>query len=189
MQIIAGIARNIILNVPAGLEVRPTAARSRKALFDSLGDFSGCNVLDLFSGSGALALEAASRGAAAITMVELEPRHLRVIGENLARVQKAGVQCKANLLNCSALEPRRYSIPAGSPDLILADPPYPRSAEFFGRLMRDEFFRMHFAGARLVWELPDTPGAVGLFLEASGLAEMEIRKFGSTSFLLGKVQP
>lgn len=98
-----------------------------------------------------------ARGAAAITMVELEPRHLRVIGENLARVQKAGVQCKANLLNCSALEPRRYSIPAGSPDLILADPPYPRSAEFFGRLMRDEFFRMHFAGARLVWELPDTP--------------------------------
>ena len=181
MQIIAGIARNIVLNVPAGLEVRPTAARSRKALFDSLGDF--------FPGSGALALEAASRGAAAITMVELEPRHLRVIGENLARVQKAGVQCKANLLNCSALEPRRYSIPAGSPDLILADPPYPRSAEFFGRLMRDEFFRMHFAGARLVWELPDTPGAVGLFLEASGPAEMEIRKFGSTSFLLGKVQP
>ena len=41
MQIIAGIARNIVLNVPAGLEVRPTAARSRKALFDSLGDFSG----------------------------------------------------------------------------------------------------------------------------------------------------
>ena len=71
MNIIAGIARGVELSVPDTMQVRPTSGRARKALFDSLGDFSGLHILDLFSGSGALALESASRGAAAITMLEI----------------------------------------------------------------------------------------------------------------------
>lgn len=187
MRIIAGIARNTVLKVPPGLEVRPTLARSRKSLFDSLGDFTGANVLDLFAGSGALALEAASRGAAVITMVELQMSHLQIISENLARVRKAGVQCKANLLNCNALNPQNYCHSCGQPDLILADPPYAHSAEFFTNLMSNRLFRDYFAGARLVWELPDTPGTVGVFMESLNSAEITIRKFGGISFLLGRV--
>ena len=64
MNIIAGSARNLILADLPDQEVRPTAIRSRKALFDSLGAMEGLGVLDLCSGSGAIALEAASRGAA-----------------------------------------------------------------------------------------------------------------------------
>ncbi|MBR7105025.1 MAG: RsmD family RNA methyltransferase [Lentisphaeria bacterium] len=62
MRIIAGKARNLELNVPAGMGVRPTSGRGRKALLDSLGDLEEAAVLDLFAGSGAFALECASRG-------------------------------------------------------------------------------------------------------------------------------
>ena len=76
MNIISGKARRILLTVPKGMAVRPTSVRARKALFDSLGDFSGANVVDLFSGSGSLGLEAASRGAAKVVMVENLPQPL-----------------------------------------------------------------------------------------------------------------
>ena len=100
MRIIAGIARNIELAAPPGIGVRPTAVRARKALFDSIGSrLAGSVVLDLCAGSGALALEAASRGAAAATLVEADQRHIRVIEENVARVKKAGVACDFRLIN------------------------------------------------------------------------------------------
>ena len=63
MNIISGIARGVKLEVPKGLEVRPTAARARKSLFDSVRVFKNLTIVDLFSGVGALGLEAASRGA------------------------------------------------------------------------------------------------------------------------------
>ena len=64
MEIISGLARGVQLTVPPGETVRPTAARARKALFDSLGDLAGTRVADLCAGAGGLGLEAASRGAA-----------------------------------------------------------------------------------------------------------------------------
>ncbi len=187
MQIIAGAARKLVLTVPEGLDVRPTAVRARKALFDSLGDFSGQRVLDLFSGSGALALEAASRGAVAIFMVELSAKHHRIVQENLARVQKCGVRAEACPILEDALEPRRYASKVGKVDLILADPPYSQSASFFQKLMLDKFFREYFVGVRLVWEIPDEPGSVGIFLQASKLIDSVIRKFGGVDFLLGRI--
>ena len=76
MQIIAGKARSLELSAPPGIGVRPTAGRSRKALFDSIGGaLAGSCVLDLFSGSGALALEAASRGAAVLWMASQLQMH------------------------------------------------------------------------------------------------------------------
>ena len=88
MQIIAGKARSLELSAPPGIGVRPTAGRSRKALFDSIGGaLAGSCVLDLFSGSGALALEAASRGAAVLWMVESNSRHAAVIEENIRKIR------------------------------------------------------------------------------------------------------
>ena len=83
MNIIAGAARGVVLNVPPGIPVRPTAGRVRKALFDSLGDLSGEHILDLFSGSGALALESLSRGAGSAAMVELSGQHISCIESNI----------------------------------------------------------------------------------------------------------
>ena len=72
--------------------------------------------------------------------------------------------------------------------LILADPPYAVSAELYQKLMSDPLFREHASGCLLVWEIPDTPGALGEFLETPGLADSRIRKFGSTLFLMGTVE-
>ena len=88
MQIIAGCARGMELETPPGLGVRPTAVRARKALFDSLGEWRGRRVLDLFAGSGALGLEAASRGAALLVAVEQENLHFRVLTRNFDRFSR-----------------------------------------------------------------------------------------------------
>lgn len=189
MRIISGTARNLELDAPADWEVRPTAIRARKALFDSLGDFSGMTVLDLFSGTGALALESASRGAAAVVMVENDPRHLACIRENCRRVAAAGTESRMTVLDFDALVPARYldRLPA-PPDLVFADPPYARSGACFRTLTSDAGFRAKLSGARIVWEIPDTPGAMGDFMGNEALNGTEFRRFGGTMFLLGRIK-
>lgn len=189
MQIIAGKARSLELSAPPGIGVRPTAGRSRKALFDSIGGaLAGSCVLDLFSGSGALALEAASRGAAVLWMVESNSRHAAVIEENIRKIRRAGVDASIELLRMSALDTaawiRRI---APKPAFIFADPPYAESAEYFRQLLSDALFTASFAGARLIWEIPDTPGAVGNFLTSSDITAPRIRRFGGSDFLIGEL--
>ena len=108
MNIISGTARNLELADLPDSAVRPTAVRARKALFDSIGIFAGKTVLDLISGSGALALEAASRGAAAVIMVENDPAHVDCIRENCRRVTAAGAAAEKLILEFDALFPERY---------------------------------------------------------------------------------
>ncbi len=188
MQIIGGAARNIILNVPAGVGVRPTAGRARKALFDSLGVLlAGGTVLDLFAGSGALALESASRGAAKCVLVESDPKHLRIIEENIEKVRRAGVTCDFEVIRADASQVGGYLRRIDGVTVIFADPPYPRSAEFFAAICSDPLFREKCGGAFLVWEIPDTPGSTGLFLAANILTDWKLRKFGGTDFLTGRV--
>ncbi|MBR2364703.1 MAG: RsmD family RNA methyltransferase, partial [Lentisphaeria bacterium] len=88
MEIAGGIARGTVLEVPGGMDVRPTSIRARRALFDSLGDLSGKRVCDLFAGSGALGLEAVSRGAAGLVSVEAAPSSIAVIRKNMQNVAK-----------------------------------------------------------------------------------------------------
>jgi len=180
MQIIAGKARRIVLDAPPGLAVRPTSGRAREALFSSLGDFSGMSVADLFAGSGALGLEAASRGAARVAFVEKERRHLACIETNGAKVSRAGAECELQLIPGDVMSGafRRIRF---TPELIFCDPPYADSAVFFQKLMPA---LVEWAPeARIVWELPDSPGAAGDFLRLID-ADWQLRRFGSTDFLL-----
>ena len=185
MRIIAGKARNLDLTVPEGIALRPTSGRGRKALLDSLGDLTGLRILDLFSGSGAFALECASRGAARAVMVELAPRHAETILENCDKVRKTGVETELVLIRGDALAVERYA--EERPDLIFADPPYAESARFFRQITSSELFRRSFAGAVLVWEIPDTPGARGEFLQCEGCEEGALRSLGGVRFFMGKV--
>jgi 16S rRNA (guanine966-N2)-methyltransferase len=125
-RIIAGVAGGRRLRVPPS-GVRPTGDRAREGLFNSLGtllDLDGAVVLDLYAGSGALGLEALSRGAAAVTFVESSPRVLTVLQANLAAVGLPG----ARVLRGSV--PTVVAGPApGAFDLVLADPPYATPAE------------------------------------------------------------
>ena len=190
MNIIAGLARGVELSVPPGIPVRPTTGRVRKALFDSLGDLSDCHVLDLFSGSGALALESLSRGAASAAMVELESLHISCIERNLASVRAAGVSAPVSIIQSDAASPEKYLARLKQlPDIIFADPPYPISAECFNKILNNNYFRRTLAGKTLIWELPDHPGAAGEFLAgAKVLDEFKLRRYANTMFVTGKIK-
>jgi 16S rRNA (guanine966-N2)-methyltransferase len=118
---ISGTARGRRLAVPPS-GVRPTGDRAREGLFNSLGsllDLPGARVLDLYAGSGALGLEALSRGAAEAVLVENGPKALRVLRANVAAVGLPGARVVAGSVP---------SVVAGAAfgafDLVLADPPY-----------------------------------------------------------------
>lgn len=121
MRIVAGAAGGRRLVAPKGSQVRPTADRVKEALFSSLQPhLPGAHVLDLFAGSGALGLEALSRGAEVVTLVERAPAALQAIEENLATVDLPG----ANLVR-SSVEVALAGDLSGAPfDLVLIDPPY-----------------------------------------------------------------
>lgn len=125
MRIVAGKHRGAKLTAPEGLEVRPTSERAREALFSILegGRFAltlrGARVLDLFAGSGALGLEALSRGAAQVVFVENGAAALPALRANIARLRVAGLADVRDADATRFLE--RTPAPA---DLVLMDPPY-----------------------------------------------------------------
>ncbi len=121
MRIVAGIAGGRRLQVPAGRKLRPTSERVREAVFSSLtsqGVVEGARVLDLFAGTGALGIEALSRGAAEATFVEADPAAVAAIGANLAATGLAG----GTVVVADAL--RFLADPGGDFDLAFVDPPY-----------------------------------------------------------------
>jgi 16S rRNA (guanine966-N2)-methyltransferase len=121
MRIIAGEWRGRKLIAPEGDNTRPTADRTRETLFSMLasrlGSFDGVRVADLYAGSGALGLEALSRGAAHATLVENDRAALKAIDANIAAL---GAAARISMKAMSAA-----ALPAAEPfDLIFADPPY-----------------------------------------------------------------
>jgi len=118
-----------LLETPKGLTVRPTPDRVRLAIFNSLGPvFEGAQVLDLFSGTGALGLECLSRGAARVVSVELSSRHARYIRANAEGLglprecHELRVQDVYTALKQLAMLPGRF-------DFVMADPPFgPKTA-------------------------------------------------------------
>lgn len=124
MRIIAGTHRGRPLSAPPGDGTRPTSDRVRESLFSSLaalGVLDGARVLDVFAGSGALGLEALSRGAARAVFVEKAASVARVITGN---IRSLGFDDRAEVLTRQATTALRER-PARSADLVFADPPYP----------------------------------------------------------------
>lgn len=123
LRIVGGEARGRRVRVPEDGRVRPTSDRVKEALFDILGQrVAGSRVLDLFAGSGNLGLEALSRGAAAATFVDRDPRCRQVIGRNLADL---GYRERARVLAGDALAVLRRLAARGERfDLVFLDPPY-----------------------------------------------------------------
>jgi 16S rRNA (guanine(966)-N(2))-methyltransferase RsmD len=122
LRIIAGAQRGRRLSVPRGAAVRPTADRAREALFSILGArVRRARVLDAYAGSGALGLEALSRGAAAATFLEADREALRVVRANAAHL---GVEASCTFRLGRAIDLLRRGEVAGPFDLVLADPPY-----------------------------------------------------------------
>jgi 16S rRNA (guanine(966)-N(2))-methyltransferase RsmD len=122
IRIIAGTAKGLRLRVPRGQRVRPTGARVRESLFSILGEgVVGARVLDLFAGSGALGIEALSRGAEACWFVERSRPALAALEENLTR---AGLEGRATIVRGNALAAADLLDAEARASLALIDPPY-----------------------------------------------------------------
>lgn len=121
MRIIAGLCRGLKLDSLEGLATRPTLDRVKEALFSSAAPFlPGANVLDLFAGSGALGLEALSRGAAHATFVDDSAAAMAVVRKN---VQKARMEERSQMIRCSWRTFVSGYDGAGF-DVVFLDPPY-----------------------------------------------------------------
>ena len=124
MRIVAGRHKGRRLRTPAGAGTRPTADRVREALFSILRPVDGLRVLDLYAGSGALGLEALSRGAASVTFVESAPPALAAIHANLeAAAEDAEVVASDAIAWLRAAVARERAF-----DLVFCDPPYDAAA-------------------------------------------------------------
>jgi 16S rRNA (guanine966-N2)-methyltransferase len=148
MRIVSGAWGGRRLQAPAGAATRPTSDRVREALFSVLaGRVEGARVLDLFAGSGALGLEALSRGAAEATFVDAAPAAVRAVRANLAALgAEADVrrQDARRFLGGARSQARDY-------DLVFVDPPY-RLATRLGRELSDDLPPVLAPGATVVTE-------------------------------------
>jgi 16S rRNA (guanine966-N2)-methyltransferase len=170
VRIIAGSRKGARILAPKGMETRPTGDRVREAAFNLIGPVDGASVLDLYAGSGAMGLEALSRGAAGAVFVESDREACRTIERNLDKLGLPGatVLCR-NALQMVATETRTY-------DLILCDPPYgfpdgARLALYLARALAPEGLLVYETGAKVQPEI-------------EGLAVRTSRTYGSARLTL-----
>lgn len=181
MRVIAGQWRGRKLVAPKGDITRPTADRTRETLFNMLvsrlGSFEGLTVADLFAGSGALGIEALSRGAASCLFVEEERRAVEAIRANLAALGAAGA---ANVRQGSVMALG----PAAQPlDVLVLDPPYHTGA---GAVALDRLQRLGWIGPAS-WVALETAGDEKS--EVNGLALEAERKVGKARLMLFRAEP
>ena len=170
MRVVAGELGGRRLAAPSGSEVRPTADRTREALFSILSDVSGLAVLDLFCGTGALAIEALSRGALRATLVDTETTPAR---DNIEALDLAA---RTELIRGDAIA---YLVKPGPKfDLILCDPPY-TLARALGPDLEQALPQRLERGGRIVVESPSRdPVALEM---GAGLDLMSDRRYGAAS--------
>jgi len=169
VRIIAGTHRGQRIAAPKGNDTRPTSDRVRENAFNLIGPVDGADVLDLFAGSGALGLEALSRGAARATFVEHDRDACRVIGENLDKLRLKAIVLPMDAVRAVEQERRTY-------DLVLCDPPYDydrsRLVPHLARLLAPDGVLAYESSGR------DDPPQV------PGLRERTSRKYGSARVTL-----
>ncbi len=120
MRVITGLARGKKLITLEGQDVRPTSDRVKESIFSIIHfDVEGSAVLDLFSGSGQLGIEALSRGASSATFVDQSPKSIEITKENLA---STGLMPKARVTNMNAIDFLKTT--KNTFDIALLDPPY-----------------------------------------------------------------
>ena len=174
MRVIAGSRKGHKLAAPRGLDTRPTSDRVRENIFNLVGPVDDAKVLDLFAGSGALGIEALSRGAASAVFVDHDADAVRTIERNLDRLRLTG----ARVVHGDVLRTVAQEVAAGAKyDLVLVDPPYGMLTEIQSRLAR---------------HLPPLLAADGLLVvESDARTEPELalpartsRKYGQTRVTL-----
>jgi 16S rRNA (guanine966-N2)-methyltransferase len=179
MRVVGGAFRGRPLSAPRGRATRPTADRVREALFSILADVTGDTVLDLFAGSGALAIEAISRGATHATLVDSSQAAIVAIRRNVA-----ALEIPAEILHQRALPfLRNASTYARQYDLVFLDPPYGQAAALGPELAKG-LMPVLTPGARVVIE-SDRRAPLKLALPAS----CDERRYGDTLIQIFQLDP
>jgi len=183
LRIVAGKHRGRTLETPDGEDVRPTSARAREALFNilvhaghgesGLSPLQDARVLDVFAGSGALGIEALSRGATHASFLESDREAVRLIGENLRKLGEAG---NARIVRCDATLPPSANRPAS---LAFLDPPYRSGlgSKALGALARTGWLA---PGALVTLELARTEDAE----LPAGFTVLDERRYGAAKILI-----
>ena len=181
MRLIAGQWRGRKIAAPQGEVTRPTSDRTRETLFSMLvsrlGTFEGLSVADLFAGSGALGLEALSRGAATCIFVEQDAAAIRALRANIAALQ-AQSQADVRASSVLALGPAKAPL-----DLILLDPPYASGA---GVVALEKLTRLGWIGPA-TWISLET--AYNEVPQVKGLETLATRKVGVALLTLMRLTP
>lgn len=180
MRVVAGRLGGRRLVAPKGSDTRPTSDRVREALFSILGPIDGVVVLDLFAGSGALGIEALSRGATSATFVDSAPGAVAAIGDNVAAL---GLSEAADVRREDALRFLENARAAGRQyDLVFLDPPYRRAASL-ARDLSEGVPALLSSTARVICESDRREP-----LELSGLVSGRPRLYGDTVIAIHEPQ-
>ena len=200
MRIISGTLRGRRISLPEGVDTRPTSERVREAIFSTLQgfvDLDGAAVLDLYAGSGALGIEALSRGAGCVVFVEVNKVVVRALRENLRALAieaststLQGLCAKSLIAARQQLEKRAHA----TADLIFADPPYGEGecAELVQLLVK---YGVVGAGSLLVFEEERSGKALepmnSVVLEGMQVDEVKTKVYGGTAvrFLRFSIPP
>lgn len=189
-RVIAGIAGGRRLSVPAGRDTRPTSDRAREGLFATVqairGPLTGASVLDLYAGSGAVGLEALSRGAARALLAEADPRAVRVIRANIAALGLTGacvVADRVERMLAKGPAGERAGAAGGRFDLAFADPPYAMPGQAVSAMLAALITADWLApGALAVVERSTRSGPVHW---PDGYAEDRSRRYGEATLWYG----
>ncbi|UNO39729.1 16S rRNA (guanine(966)-N(2))-methyltransferase RsmD [Streptomyces sp. MST-110588] len=183
-RVIAGTAGGRRLAVPPGNGTRPTSDRAREGLFstwESLdGPMTGARVLDLYAGSGAVGLEALSRGAAHVLLVEADARAARTVKENVRAVGLPGAEVRVGKAEQVIAGPP----PAGPYDTVFLDPPYAVSNDDLGEILLTLLDRGWLAPEALVTVERSTRG--GTFPWPGSFEPIRARRYGEGTLWYGR---
>jgi 16S rRNA (guanine966-N2)-methyltransferase len=186
-RIVAGAARGRRLAVPPGEGTRPTSDRAREALFSALGSliraWAGRRLLDLYAGSGAVGLEALSRGAAGVVLVESDAKAARTITANVAAVGLPGAEVRRTT---AELAVRSLAVAGGPPfDVVFADPPYDLGNDRLGEVLLA--LRPALAADAVVAVERSTRG--GTWEWPAGYEGLRSRRYGEATLWYGRAAP
>ncbi len=192
-RVIAGEAGGRRLAVPAGRDTRPTSDRAREGLFATvtsiMGSLAGARVLDLYAGSGAVGLEALSRGAGHVLLVESGARAARVIRENIEAIGLAGAEVITDRVE--RVLARGPAPGGGRYDIVFADPPYALADREVSAMLS------LVAGAGTADRAWLAPGALVIVERATrsgpvrwpeGFVPDRARRYGEATFWYGRAQ-
>ncbi|MCQ4084213.1 16S rRNA (guanine(966)-N(2))-methyltransferase RsmD [Streptomyces sp. RB6PN25] len=183
-RVIAGVAGGRRLAVPPGQGTRPTSDRAREGLFSSWeslrGTLAGARVLDLYGGSGAVGLEALSRGAEHVLLVESDPRAACTIRENVRAIGLPGAEVRAG----KAEKTIAATPPAAPYDVVFLDPPYAVSDDELREILLTLLTQGWLADDALVTVERSTRG--GEFRWPEGIDGLRARRYGEGTLWYGR---